>query len=189
MEIDELNVGDSHYRFREPMQARYNPDTGRLFVEGFSSVSELLVGIGKTEELALKNLTGRIHEIYQIVCRRQPFDLSGSARRLHDLFTEKIDIGYYLESRPIRCHRLGRIVEAKIGNSRKVEWSDRTTVRVHLDKTPPEFVTYRIGQNFDAFIEYNLSDPENPCRILECNKSKVDYFKPMARAEFWKLVR
>lgn len=79
------------------------------------------------------------------------------------------------ENKTLKVRQVGKVVQVQ----ELIEWEDGSKQYVSLQEVPTDFLTYPVGQRFEAIVIRDLSDMSFIC--IECiNKKslKIQYLNP-----------
>lgn len=164
----DIRYGKTSYRFREPKQGTFFPfpvASGGMFkVEGFPLT---LQGQGENPDTAYHDWLKNFHVSFQRLYAMRPFEMDEHDRTLWSVIETVVDVENYRMSQPLIVRQEGKVVRAR-PEPQVIRWADGTTEKVKLAKMPGEFVTFKVGQTFEAMV---FRDPVSH-KII-----KVDYVK------------
>lgn len=150
--VSEIQVGETTYRLRRPAPGEFISTRGgfwEFWVEGFSPA---FIGQGRAAEEAYDNWRDQVHESFQDLYRKRPFEMTEEERGKWDALEDRIDIVGYRNEAPVLVRQLGQLTQAR-PFPRRITWIDGTTDLVRLEAMPGEFAGYKPGQWFEAIVE------------------------------------
>ncbi len=182
--VSELHVGDAVYRLRAPVRGHFQRiDDGscRFWAEGFSPT---FVGSAGRADQAYSDWRDRIHEAFQELYGKRPFEMTEEDRERWDVLDALIDVVAYRNETPVTVRQIGRVTQAR-PRPRRVTWIDGSSERVEFGRMPPEFAAYKVGQYFEADVE---RDPRTWKMIRVRHIQTICSLPPMPQGEtdeFW----
>jgi hypothetical protein len=81
----------------------------------------------------------------------RPFEMTSVQRRTWKVIENLVDVEHYRNSQPLIVQQIGRVSKAR-PYPLWITWEDDTRERVHLERMPGEFATYKAGQPFEAVV-------------------------------------
>ena len=184
--VDNFSVGEAVYRLRRPVDGYFmKPIDGdcQFLVNGFIPT---FVGNGNLAWDAYNNWQNVIHETFQTLYAKRPFEMSPEEQRQWDILNEMIDIVSYRNETPIVVRQIGRVTQDRSQQLRQITWVDGRKEQVSFDIMPPEFASYKVGQYFEADVE---RDPRNGRMRQVRHVQRVHSLPPLPESqldEFWK---
>jgi hypothetical protein len=146
-------VGETTYRLRRPVQGFCVPVEGvpwEFWVEGFSP---LFVGRGAHPESAYGDWRDQVHEAFQELYGKRPFEMTTDERDRWDVLEDLIDVVGYQNETPVRVRQIGQVTQAR-PLPRQITWVDGAKENnIELALMPGEFAAYKPGQWFEAVVE------------------------------------
>jgi len=155
--VSEIHVGEAAYRLRRPVRGyflRKGDGTCEFWADGFSPT---FVGSGQRADDAYRDWRDRVHETFQDLYGKRPFEMSEDDGRRWSVLDEMIDVVGYRNETPVVVRQIGRVTQAR-PLPRQVTWVDGSKDSVNFNVMPAEFAGYKAGQYFEADVE---RDPLN----------------------------
>lgn len=150
--LDVIRFGVTTYRLRRSTHGAFAPSltdpTGEFLVEGFS---RSIVGTGGTPDDAFRDWKTKFHTTFQRLYVLRPFEMQEADRRTWGTIENMIDIEQYRAAQPLIVRQIGTVTKAR-PYPLVVTWEDGTREKVHLERMPGEFATYKAGQPFEALV-------------------------------------
>ena len=153
--LNAIHFGVTTYHLRQPTHGAFSPSptdaTGEFLVEGFS---RSIVGTGTTPDEAYRDWKTKFHATFQRLYVSRPFEMEEADRRTWNTIENMIDIEQYRAAQPLIVRQVGTVSKAR-PYPLVIRWEDGTQERVHLERMPGEFATYKAGQPFEAMVHRN----------------------------------
>lgn len=151
--MKEIRIGDLAYPLRESYVATFFPSIGEFIVDGFGAS---FVGRGKTMESAKADWSMTVHAAFQELLHKRHFEMTDLEVARWDVLSNCIDVTVYRNHTPLRVRQFGYVSQRRPYPT-QIKWEDGKTERIRVDQvSSPDFVTYKVGQPFDAVV---LRDP------------------------------
>ena len=150
--VSEIRVGEATYRLRRPVQGyfvRQRDGSCGFWVDGLSPA---FVGHGNRANDAYRDWRDAVHETFQVLHGKRPFEMDDDERRQWQVLEEMIDVVGYRNETPVVVRQIGHVTQAR-PLPRQITWVDGRRELVRLDVMPPEFASYKPGQCFEADVE------------------------------------
>jgi hypothetical protein len=150
--LTSIRVGETCYRLRETLQGEFLPvgdGTCEFWVE---RLSPQFVGRGARADEAYRDWRDRVHESFQDLYGKRPFEMTAEEVECWDILVSMLDVVAYRNEAPLLVRQVGRIVQAR-PLPRRVTWVDGRSETINLDDMPAEFASYKPGQPFEADVE------------------------------------
>ncbi|GIW79532.1 MAG: hypothetical protein KatS3mg105_1339 [Gemmatales bacterium] len=149
--ISDVIVGETIYHLRNPVQAvfLFKGACWEIWVQGFSPD---FIGYGDSPEAAYEDWRDQVHESFQDLYRKRPFEMEDEERRRWKDLEDLIDVVAYQNETPVVFRQLGQITQAR-PLPRQISWVDGIKEIVRLELMPAEFAAYKVGQWFEAIVE------------------------------------
>jgi hypothetical protein len=182
--LSEISIGETRYRLREPLCGKFLPGESvpcEFWVDRFSPT---FVGKGIHAQDAYRDWRDQVHEAFQDLYRRRPFELTSEDRARWNVLESLIDVVSYRNETPMVVRQIGKVSQAR-PLPRKVTWIDGRSDYVSLELMPPEFASYRPGQPFEADVE---RDPRTGRLLRVRYVRRIKAIPPMSDSElqtFW----
>jgi hypothetical protein len=169
--LEALRYGQTTYPLRKRTEGAFYPQFagagGEYLVDGFQAI---VVGQGNTPNLAYHDWLKRFHAAFQRLYVMRPFEMAEREREAWGVIENQVDVERYRASQPIIVRQQGKVVRARPYPD-LVQWEDGTRERVSPARMPADFVTFMVGQPFEAVVH---RDPTS-YKIL-----KVEYLKRLS---------
>ncbi len=182
--VSEIPVGQVTYRLRSPVQGYFvrQPDGScEFWVDGFSPT---FVGHGNRVNEAYQDWRDIVHENFQDLHGKRPFEMDEAEQRQWRVLEEMIDIVGYRNETPVVVRQIGQVTQAR-PLPRQITWVDGRRELVRFDVMPPEFASYKAGQYFEADVERDsLTDKLRSVRHI----MKLSSVRPLPEGQtqrFW----
>lgn len=150
--VSAILVGEANYRLRQPVRGHFLRVDGiacEFWVDGFSPC---FVGRGVKTREAYLDWRDQVHETFQELYGKRPFEMTSEERERWHVLEHMIDVVSYRNETPIVVRQIGQVTQAR-PLPRQITWVDGRKDGVHLDLMPPEFAGYKPGQPFEADVE------------------------------------
>jgi hypothetical protein len=151
--LSQIQIGEAIYHLRSPVQGEFVPDRGgtwEFWAEGFSP---MFVGRGPQTDSAFQDWRDQVHECFQELYRKRPFEMMADERARWKVLEDLIDVAAYQNETPILVRQIGQVTKAR-PLPRQITWADGTKEsNINLDQMPDEFAAYKPGQWFEAIVE------------------------------------
>jgi hypothetical protein len=148
-----FQVGDTLYRLRQATQGVFFSETSTFCVP----VVDIITGRGETLESALADWQTQFHIRFQRLFTKLESERTPDDKELLDQFQTLIDLEEHRKTVPVIVRQIGA-VERIQPLPAIVRWEDGSREEAAVDILPPEFLTYSLGQRFEALV---ARDPES----------------------------
>jgi hypothetical protein len=150
--VSVVRVGRSVYRLRKPAGWTFRPGAeaapGRFEVKGFE---KLVVGRGKSSDLARTNWENRLHVKFQELYPLLADEMTGKQRRAWARLSDLVDVEAYRKSDSVVGREVGKVV--KTWTDRKlVEWRNGTQEVIRFVRAIGEFACVADGEWMEALV-------------------------------------
>ena len=153
--LNDVRVAGIVYPLRRPCTATFIPGVGEFLVEGFSPA---FVGRGKTPEVARMNWHLVVHEGFQELSHKRPFEMTDKDTHRWSVLSSQIDVTVYRNQTPLRVRQFGRIAQSR-PYPRQIQWENGEREAITIEQVDsPDFITFKPGQPFEAIV---ARDPVN----------------------------
>ena len=153
--IDTLQVGSTRYPLTTSLTLRafpgISPGAWECVVDEFGSA---MVGQGSNLSRAARDCREKIHQRFQELLAKRPFEMSVEDKSAWNMLTTYIDLAAYKCNTPFVVRQFGKVEKAR-PLPEEIRWDNGRTERVNLKRMPSEFVTYKAGQWFEALVSRN----------------------------------
>lgn len=157
---DSIALDSLEYPLRKPLSGRFSfKQTGvQLWMD---LLSPTFVGEGRTQLAAENDLKYKVHESFQLLYHKRPFQMVEYEQDLWGILCSTIDVYLYSSRRPIIAKEIGKVIWPK-GFSNgfrtdkhgerflRVKWLDGRCEWVSLTRAPDDMITFRPGTTFEA---------------------------------------
>lgn len=151
VELDELTIGQIRYPLRRRLNGQYFPLTGELIVEEFGGS---FVGHGTDLDDALEDFRLTVHQRFQQLMYRRPFELTGQDEMDWALLCRMIDETSFRNALPVQMRQFGEVQFCQRSRPYAIRWdSGHQEVIDPAIVRSPEYLTYRPGQPVEAVVE------------------------------------
>lgn len=150
--VSQVQVGETTYRLRAPVQGGVvwnRGDRWEFWVERFSPT---FIGNGPSAEEAYESWRDQVHEAFQDLYRKRPFEMAADEQSKWAILEGLIDVTGYQNETPVLVRQLGQITQSR-PLPRQITWVDGGKELVRLELMPDEFASYKPGQWFEAIVE------------------------------------
>ncbi len=153
----EISVGKTHYPLRGGLHGEVFPlaDGWQVQVEG---LSPLLVGQGRTIQMAQDDLIQQVHLLFQCLYARRLFQMTAEEQTSWKVLTAVIDAAAYENETPVRVREIGTVLwnqDYRYGFAHdhlRVRWNHGPTEDLMFSVAPPELARLRPGMWFEAIV-------------------------------------
>lgn len=152
--MTKIEVGETCYYLRDAIYGEFcNADycNCEFWAGGFSPT---FVGLGENANDAFVDWRDGVHQAFQNIYRKRPFEMSDEDIRHWKVLDGAIDVIRYRNQTPILIRQIGCVKDAR-NKYRRVTWINKKTEPVALENWPGEFASYKPGQYFEAEVERN----------------------------------
>ncbi len=153
-----LEVGDTTYQLRSRLVGTFIP--GRAGVDGEFVVPDFFpdfVGSGRAVEEAFVDWRDRVHARFQELYSMRPFEMTEQEKADWRFLESQFDVAAYRLGTPLTIRQIGKVIRSRPLPD-LIEWEDGQKESVRPDQVPGEFVTYKPGQPFEAFVSRDPVD-------------------------------
>lgn len=186
--LTDIQIGETRYTLRKPVHGEFLPcddGTCELWVDGFSPE---FVGRGRRAQDAFQDWRDRVHEAFQELYGKRPFEMTPEESDRWELLQDTLDVVGYRNATPVLVREVGAVdkVFQAPPRPRRIRWIDDRTDMVSLDIMPGEFASYKVGQPFEADVE---RDPLTWKLVKVRSIRRIKTIHPMAKGElqeFWR---
>jgi hypothetical protein len=150
--LSEIRIGETCYRLRESVWGEFLPTddgTCEFWVDRFSPQ---FVGNGLRAHDAYRDWRDKIHEAFQDLYGKRPFEMNADDLERWQVIEEIVDVVGYRNETPVVVRQVGEVSQAR-PLPRRITWVDGKSELVSLEELPGEFASYKPGQPFEADVE------------------------------------
>jgi hypothetical protein len=182
--LSDIQIGETCYRLREPVRGQFlstNDFTCEFWVNGFSPE---FIGKGARAHDAYRDWRDQVHEAFQELYGKRPFEMSEEEAARWQIIENVIDVVGYRNETPVVVRQVGHVTKTRPSH-RQITWIDDKSESVNLDDWPGEFASYKPGQPFEADVEHDpLTGKMRKVRVVR----RIGNIHPLASGElqkFW----
>lgn len=146
-------VGDASYELRHEVVGWLYPVVGGGYEFVVNALAEHVVGRGNTAVAARDDWYSKVHALAQRLLRARPFEMTDLDAAQWRAVESIIDVSHYRRATPVRMRQLGRVEYVRGSFPQAVHWVGARREAVTLDKMPPEFAGFKVGQWIEAVCE------------------------------------
>ena len=150
--LSDIQIGETCYRLRELLNGEFlsaEDFTCEFWVDGFSPQ---FVGKGTRAHDAYRDWRDQVHEAFQDLYRKRPFEMSEEDTERWQVLENSIDVVGYRNETPVVIRQVGQVTRTR-PKHRQITWIDGKTEPFNLDNWPGEFAGYKPGQPLEADVE------------------------------------
>ena len=149
--IDSFSVGNSYYKFVEPVDVNYLPFTGnwKCSIYGLPTYS----GTADTRENSFDNLKIEIHSDFQKLIRMRPFEMTADEQRRWSELCNVIDLLHYNNTTPIVLKDIGEVRYEMRSRPYKINWINGRSYIIDIARAPGELMSCKSGQWIEAIVK------------------------------------
>lgn len=146
-------VGDASYELRHEVVGRLYPVIGGGYEFVVDALAEHVVGRGDMPATAQDDWRSNAHALVQRLLRTRPFEMTDADVAQWRALESIIDVSQYRRTTPVRLRQLGRVEYVQGTFPQAVHWVGARREAVTLDRMPPEFAGFKVGQWIEAVCE------------------------------------
>lgn len=151
--LSQIQIGETTYRLRQPVQGEFVSNRGASWEFWVERFSPAFMGQGPSAEAAYEDWRDQVHESFQDLYRKRPFEMTKEERWKWGVLEDLIDVVSYQNEAPVLVRQFGQITQAR-PLPRQITWVDGSKESaIDLDLMPAEFAGYKPGQWFEAIVE------------------------------------
>lgn len=148
-----LDIGPVCYQLRNPLKAYIAPSSDHEWEYSLNRFSPRFVGKGASIAGAQRDFLNTVHSSFQSLVQKRPFEMDDEQKADWEVLEALIDIDQYWDSVPVTLLEIGA-VSAETSGGWEIVWLDgERTELVTIERTPPEFAAFGVGDWFEALVE------------------------------------
>ena len=146
--------------------------------------SPRFIGRGNHANEAYRDWRDQVHEVFQDLYGKRPFEMTEEESRDWCLLEDLIDVVDYRNETPIVIHQIGLVSQAR-PLPRRIRWLDGRSEPIGLEDAPGEFAGYKPGQPFEAEVQRDRRTGRL-LRVLSTRRiTSIHPLKSPELQEFW----
>lgn len=185
--VMDIKIAQTTYQLRTILYPQFK-STGTDAQYTVNELNPCFVGRGKDYEEAELNWRFKVHNAFQHLFRKRPFQMTERERVEWTMLSKVIDVEQFEKDWIVNTRELGYVLDNNSHNySLLIQWIGGEQERIDLIKAeyPAEMITYHQSQYFEA-ITSRVSSTGKLVKLVYV--SRTDPIKPMgeeATKKFW----
>jgi hypothetical protein len=162
--LDSFQVGETRYRLRHTMHGLFSPETNTYRVADI----DFIIGQGGTLTTSQSDWQTQFHVQFQTLFSKLASEMSSKDKEIMDKLQELIDLDEHRKAVQVTGRQIGT-VERILPFPVVLCWEDGSREEATIEMLPPDFITYGVGQRFEAIVARELLT-HRMCRILHSQR-------------------
>lgn len=182
--VSDLRVGNTSYPLRRPLHGKYYSACGDPYEFTAEELGACFIGRGDNAADARKNWRDAVHQAFQSLIRKRPFEMDEEDRARWRILQSVIDVPKYRRTTPMTMRQIGRIQRARPTPTR-VAWANGAKENVALDQAPGVFASLKPSQWFEAVVKRDSRTGRLREIVHLWPIRTVRLMSPQEQDEFW----